>query len=76
VGMSLFVLVALLAVVVALNWRLLATRLGFSVPACHWHRLDQRDREGRRAWFCPVCRREELVEGRGPPPDCGARTKG
>ena len=70
---SLIFLVALLAVVVALNWRLLAAKFGGRVSACDWHRIEQRDREGRRAWFCAACGRAELTDGRNPPPDCGAK---
>lgn len=70
---SLIFLILLLVVVVGLNWRRLALLLGFRVKACDWHRVRKLDREGRKAWFCPACRREELVEGTAPPPDCGAR---
>lgn len=70
---SLIFLILLLALVVGLNWRLLAARFGWRVRACDWHRVETLDRDGRKAWFCPACRRQELQEGTGPPPDCGAR---
>lgn len=73
--MPLIFLVALLGVVVALNWRLVAARLGFRVKPCEWHRLHERDRDGRCAWFCPACGREELIDNSAPPPDCGARIR-
>lgn len=65
-------LVVLLVGIVALNWRLLAARFGGRPPACDWSRIPERDREGKRAWFCPSCRREALTDG-GRPDDCGAR---
>lgn len=68
---SLIFLVCLLVVWVALNWRLLASQFGWRVVACDWSRIPTRDREGRTAWFCPACGREELTEGPRPP-DCGA----
>ena len=73
---TLIFLVALLIIVVVLNRRLLARGLGMGGSPCDWSRIHGRDREGRRAWFCPACGREELVEGTGPPPDCGARIGG
>lgn len=69
--MSLIVLLALLAVWIGLNWRLLASRFGWRIRACDWSRIPKRDRDGQQAWFCPSCGREELTGG-GPPPDCGA----
>ncbi|HUF87783.1 MAG TPA: hypothetical protein VMM59_10415 [Thermohalobaculum sp.] len=66
-------LVLLLAIVVLMNWRVLASRLGWRMRACDWHRVHKRDRDDRRAWFCPACGREELVPGKRPPADCGAR---
>lgn len=71
--MSLFYLVALLAVVVALNWRFLQSRYGRGGSPCAWSRVAARDRDGRRAWFCPSCRREVLMDSRARPPDCGLR---
>ena len=70
---SLLALVAILAVVVALNWRMLAARLGWRTSPCAWSRVRKRDQEGRKAWYCPVCGREELIEGNARPPDCGAK---
>ena len=68
---SLLYLLALLALVVGLNWRLIAARFGRPAKPCAWSRIPERDREGRKAWFCPACRREELTTGRRPP-DCAA----
>lgn len=73
---SLVFLILLLMVVVGLNWRLLASRFGWRVRACNWQRVHKQDREGRRAWFCTACGRSEFVEGKGPPPDCGAKIGG
>lgn len=75
-SMQLVYLIMLLLVVVALNWRLLAGRYGRrGSRTCQWSRLPEHDRDGRRAWFCPSCRHEVLVQGRRPPPDCGARSR-
>lgn len=63
-------LIALLAVVVWLNRHALARLLGMNPAPCAWSRVHARDREGRKAWFCPSCGREELVEGGAPPPNC------
>jgi len=68
---ALLFLVALLAVVVALNWR---TLFGTGRP-CDWSRIHPRDRDGRRAWFCTACGREELVNGKDPPTVCGAKSE-
>lgn len=73
---ALVFLLALLAVVVILNWRLLAAPFGVDGSACDWQRVHQRDRDGRRAWFCTHCKHEVLVLGSAPPPECGARLSG
>jgi hypothetical protein len=67
----LFFLIALLAIVVVLNWRFLAASFGWKTKPCDWSRNHARDRDGRKAWFCPSCGREEFVTGKAPPPDCG-----
>ena len=67
---SLVFLIVLLICVVALNWRFLAASFGFGGTRCDWWRIDGRDRDGRRAWFCRTCQAEALVDGNGPPPDC------
>jgi hypothetical protein len=69
---ALIFLVTLLAVVVLLNWRFLAASFGKGGSACDWSRIHQRDRDGKKAWFCPSCGREAFMAGKGPPPDCGA----
>lgn len=69
---ELLFLIALLVVVAWLNRDTIARVLGRPVKPCAWSRIHARDREGRKAWFCPSCGREELVEGSDPPPDCGA----
>jgi hypothetical protein len=74
--MPLIFLIVLLAVVVLLNWRFLAASFGWGKSACSWSRIHQRDRDGKSAWYCTACQREEFVIGRGPPPDCGARQDG
>ncbi len=71
-GPLLFLIMLLIAVVV-LNWRFLAMRFGFGHDRCEWWRIDGRDRDGKKAWFCRTCQDEVLVEGSGPPPDCGRR---
>ena len=69
---SLIFLLALLVLIVAFNWRMLAARFGGHPSACAWSRIPERDHEGKRAWYCPSCRRETLTDG-GRPADCGAR---
>lgn len=69
---ALLFLLVLLAVVVALNWRFLAASFGFRRRPCDWSRIQSRDRDGQRAWFCPACGREEFISGKGPPTDCKA----
>ncbi|HSF94444.1 MAG TPA: hypothetical protein VLA52_05400 [Thermohalobaculum sp.] len=71
--MALLFLVTLLAVVVILNWRTLSGAFGAAGKPCDWSRIHPRDRDGKQAWFCPACQREELVSGKGPPTLCGAR---
>ncbi len=73
---SLLFLILLLAVVVGLNWRLLAARLGWRVSACDWQRVEKLEGDGGRVWFCTACGRSERVEGKNPPPDCGATVGG
>jgi hypothetical protein len=75
-AISLAFLIALLAALVAMNWRVLAAAFGGHPSACQWSRIHARDREGLRAWFCPSCGREEFVDGGSQPPDCGARLDG
>ena len=69
---SLVFLLVLLVGIVALNWRMLAARFGGRPSACDWSRTPELDRGGKRAWFCPSCRRETLTNG-ARPADCGAR---
>lgn len=69
---SLIFLLCLLVLWIGLNRKLLASRFGWRVRACEWSRIPTRDREGEKAWFCPSCGREALVEGSARPPDCGA----
>jgi hypothetical protein len=71
--MPLLFLLALLLIVVVLNWRFLAARFGLGGSPCDWSRIQSRDRNGQNAWFCPACGHEELADGRDPPADCGAR---
>ncbi|MDH3667600.1 MAG: hypothetical protein OEN23_11780 [Paracoccaceae bacterium] len=73
---ALIFLIVLLIAVLAMNWRFLKAGLGFSGAACNWSRIDGRDQNGRKAWFCTTCRREEWVEGSDPPPECGKRFNG
>jgi hypothetical protein len=63
-AMPLIFLLALLAVVVALNWRFLAASLGLKRRPCNWSRVHSRDRNGKIAWFCPECGREKFVKGK------------
>ena len=72
---ALIFLIFLLLVVVGLNWRILAARLGWRVSACDWQRVKNLDGPGYRVWFCAACGRSERVEGKEPPPACG-RTLG
>ncbi len=68
--MPLIFLIALLAVVVVLNWRFLAASFGTSRKPCDWSRIHSRDRNGEKAWFCPACGNEKFIRGDRPPPDC------
>jgi len=74
--MQLIYLVALLAIIVAINWRFLGLDRVFGFPkrdpqGCDWIRDDARETDdGKRHWVCMTCGARAAEPGRVPPRDC------